>query len=401
MEEKEKQELIKRLIKENKIKTSSDITAVFNDLQKMMYQSLLNAELEIHVEKEKDNKKNGHSTKNKTLKTPVGEVKVDMPRDRKGTFEPIIVKKRQHIVEDFSRFAILLYSKGNSLEDIQEIIKSSYNIELSKSYISELVSIVSEDIKKWQERSLKPIYVMTYVDCLYCPVKLEKTSEKIAIYVMIGIDIEGKKEVIGIWISDGSESANYWTGIFEEIQERGVKDIIYLSMDGLCGLKEGLSNVYPKTKTQRCIVHLTRNLYYICNKKEVKEVISDYKKIYKSDNIETAKEQYNIFREKYASNKKVIKKVEDNIDHIFNLYSEPEHIRKLIYTTNTIESVNSCLRKVTNNKGMFINKESLIRVLYLRIQDLEKKWSKGIIGWNRILEQIILMYGERITKYLD
>lgn len=401
MKKEEKQELINKLIQENEIKTSADITEVFNDLQGMMYQSLLNAELDIHVEKEAANKKNGYSTKGKKLKTPVGEINVDMPRDRKGTFEPVIVKKRQHIVEDFSSFAILLYSKGNSMEDIQEIIKQSYNIELSKSYISDLVSRVSEDIKQWHGRKLKQLYAMTYVDCLYCPVKLEKTSEKVAIYVIIGIDIEGRKEVIGIWISDGSESASYWTEIFEEIKERGVEDILYLSMDGLCGLKEGLNNVYPKTKTQRCVVHLTRNLYYICNKKEAKEVIADYKKIYTAENLDVAKEQYNLFREKYTSNKKVLKKVDDSIDHIFNLYSEPESIRKLIYTTNAIESVNSCLRKVTNNKGMFMNKESLLRVLYLRINDLEKKWSKGTLGWNKILEQLIIMYGERITKYLN
>ena len=247
---------------------------------------------------------------------------------------------------------------------------------------------------------MKAIYPIVYVDALYSNVKVEGMCQKVATYVMIGIDIYGKKEVIGTWISDGSESATYWAGILEEIKDRGVEDIFYISLDGLTGLEEAIELVYPLTKTQRCIVHLVRNIYNVSPKKEAKTIISDFKKIYKADNLEEAKMLYENFIDKHKQHKSVIKKAKKHIEYIYPLFSETIEIRRLIYTTNAVESVNSCLRKVTNGKGMFMNKESLMRVLYLRIKDLEKKWSKGTKGWDKILNSLMLQYGERLTKHL-
>ena len=372
-----KNRLVEEITKNAGIVTSKDLDNFFLDLQGMMYQSLLNAEINHHVKEDDKNTKNGHSSKDKKLKTASGEIYVDMPRDRDGSFEPKIVQKRKRIVTDFSDFAILLYSKGNSLSDIKSIIKEAYRVDLCESFLSDLIKDVSEDVEKWQNRKLKKIYPFMYVDCLYCPVKVEGRSTKLAVYVMLGIDITGKKEVVGIWIGDGSEAASYWTGLFNEIKARGVEDILYLSMDGLTGLKEGLETVFPRTITQRCIVHLVRNIYSVCNKKDAKEVIASVKQIYQSNSLEEAKEQYKEFKTKFEGKKAVLHQVELSIDHIYSLFEVPESIRKVIYTTNPIESLNSTLRKVTNGKGMFENKESLMRVLYLRICDLEEKWNKG------------------------
>lgn len=405
MNEELKKQLLNQIISEGNIKTSKDISELFSELQGMLYQTMLDAEYEVHMGKEalnSKNKKNGYTTKNpREIKTKSGvTTKIHMPRDRNGEFEPVIVPKRKRIVEDFSELSILLYSKGNSLEDIEEIIKKLYKVNMSKTYISELITKVSDDVKTWQERALKSIYAIAYIDCLHCSVKVDGVSKKVAVYVIIGINLEGKKEILSIEIGDGSESASFWTNVLYDLKIRGVEDIIYIALDGLSGLKDSVESVYPLTKTQRCIVHIVRNLYKISPKKEVKEIIKDFKKIYQSLTKEEAKEAYKDFTKKYNDREKIIKYVENNIDHIYNLFEEPKEIRKLIYTTNQIESVNSALRKVTNGKGAFMNKESLMRVLYLRVKDLEKKWSKEIKSWNKILNDLIDMYEERITKHL-
>lgn len=263
-----------------------------------------------------------------------------------------------------------------------------------------MISRVSEKVTKWQERPLKSMYAIVYIDCLHVTVKVEGAAKKVAVYVTIGIDLEGKKEILSIIIGDGSESASFWINALCDLKARGVEDILYVSMDGLSGLKESVESIYPLAKTQRCIVHIVRNLYKRCPRKKVKEIIADFKQIYQALTLEEAEEKYDTFIEKYKENQLIIKYVNDNIDHIYNLFYETPEIRKLIYTTNTIESVNSSLRKVTNGKGMFINKESLMRSLYLRVKDLEKKWAKGTRGWSKILNDLINQYGERITKHL-
>ena len=402
MNEEFKNKIVKEIMENSKsLLTSTEVSEIFSDIQSKMYQMLLDKERDIFIDNSSDNKKNGYGKKGKRIRTKNGTISVRMPRDRKSEFNPIIIGKRQRVIDDFSDTAILLYSKGNSLEDIREIIKNVYKIELSKTFISELTSRVSVDLKEWQERQLSKIYPFMYVDCLYCPVKVEGVSTKLAVYVIIGINLAGKKEVVGIWVGDGNESASFWAGIFNELKDRGVEDILYISMDGLTGLKEAIELIYPATKTQRCIVHLVRNLYNVCGKKEVKEVIKDYKKIYTSNTLEEAQFLYSEFVLKYKNSKAIINVINKQIEHIYALFSESTEIRKLIYTTNTIESVNSCLRKVTRGKGMFINKESLMRVLFLRIKDLETKWSKGTKDWNKILNILINQYENRITKYIQ
>ena len=395
--------------KEGKIKNSLDVENFLDNLLQPLMQKLLDTELENHLEypkyehkKEKTNKtntRNGHcNTKN--VKTRYGNIEVQTPRDREGTFEPIIIEKGQTTLTGFEDKCIALYAKGMSLRDIEKTLKEIYGVKINKEQITTLISVVNEETEKWRKRKLKPMYVFTYADCLYVPLKDEITSEKKAIYVIIGVDAQGYKEILGMWI-DKSESASFWSGVFEDLKNRGVEDILYMSSDGIAGFKGSLERVFPKAQSQRCVVHLVRNLYGICPRKEAKEIISDYKKIYTSTTIEEAKIQLEEFKEKWKEYKRIVKKVEDFMEYIEPLFELPQEIRKCIYTSNAVESVNSALRKVTRGKGSFPNENSVYKVLYLRIKELSEKWRKPISNWKTIQPQLIELFGERYTKYLN
>lgn len=402
----EQEQIVNLILSNNNMKTGKDVSAVFNELRGKVIQKLLDTEMNeflgynksSHESKENENRRNGYTSKSKKVKTDYGEITICPPRDRKGEFEPQIVKKRQKVLEGFDDIAIAMYAKGMSLKDISDMIKQIYKVDLSVETISNLTSAVSEEVIKWQDRPLESFYPFVYVDCLYAPVKNDLISEKAAIYVMLGINKDGKKEVLGIWINQ-TESATFWTSVFEEIKDRGVQDIIFVSMDGLTGLSEAIEKIFPHTITQRCIVHIVRNIYSILDKKQAKEIISDLKKIYTASNLENAKLEYENFLEKYKSNSKLIKKVNSLIQHVFSIFEYPIEIRKIIYTTNPIESLNSCLRKVTRGKGSFISIEALLKVLYLRIKDLEQSWSVGTRNWENVKNQIIQLFGDRVLKY--
>jgi len=353
-----------------------------------------------HKNKKDENRRNGSTSKGKKVKTDNGEITIIPPRDREGKFEPQIIKKRQKVLEGFDNLVISLYAKGNSLKDIKETISEIYSIELSEETISNMTKAVSEEVKTWQNRQLDECYPFVYVDCLYCSVKEDLRSIKKAIYVVLGVNTRGIKDVLGIWI-DTTESASKWCEIFEELKARGVKDIFFVSMDGLSGLPEAVEKVYPQAIMQRCLVHISRNIYAIIAKKESKEIIGDFKKIYTSNNLEKAKLEYENFKEKYKENKKLLKKVKDNIEWVYQIFEYPPSIRKVIYTTNAIESLNSGLRKVTRGKGSFINENALLKVLYLRIQDLQKKWSKGIANWKNVQNELMLLFEDRYLKYIE
>lgn len=393
--------------KEGKITSSLDVENFLDGLLQPLMQKLLDTELTNHLEYDKyshveekdgENARNGHC-KTKTVKTKYGNIEVATPRDRKATFNPIIIEKGQTRLTGFEDKCIALYSKGVSLRDIEKTLKEMYGVKINKEQITKLISAVSEETQKWKTRPLKPLYVFTYADCLYVPIKDEFTSVKKAIYVIIGVDVYGYKEILGMWI-DGSESASFWSNVFEDLKERGVKDILYMSSDGIAGFKGSLERVFPKTQTQRCVVHLVRNIYSLCPKKEAKKIIADYKKIYTSSNLEEAMFQLDIFRQKYKEQKRIVKKVEDFMQYLEPLFELPQEIRKCIYTSNAIEAVNSALRKVTRGKGSFPSENSVYKVLYLRIKDLSEKWNKPIQNWKTIQAQLIELFGDRYTKYL-
>ena len=396
------------LLMKKGIKTAPEISKTLNQMYGKVVQRLLDEEFNefmeyekgSHVEKNNSNRRNGSTSKAKKVKTDNGEITVVPPRDRQGKFEPQIIKKRQRVLEGFDNLVISMYAKGNSLKDIKDTIREIYSIELSEETISNMTKSVSEEVEKWQNRKLNKCYPFVYVDCLYCSVKEDYKSIKKAIYVVLGIDTKGIKDVLGIWI-DTTESASKWCQIFEELKLRGVEDIFFVSMDGLSGLSEAIERVYPQAITQRCVVHIVRNIYSILPRKDVKEVITDFKKIYTASNLENAKLEYENFKEKYKENKKLMKKVDENIEWIYQLFDYTIGIRKAIYTTNAIESLNSGLRKVTKGKGSFINENALMKVLYLRIQDLQKSWSKGITNWTRIQNELAMLFEDRFLKYIE
>ena len=404
----EQEQIVNMILSSNSMKTGKDVSEVFNSLRGKVIQRLLDAEMDeflgynkgSHDEKTNSNRRNGSTSKAKKVKTDYGEITICPPRDREGKFEPQIVKKRQKVLEGFDDIAIAMYAKGMSLKDISDMIRQIYKVELSVETISNLTSQVSEEVQKWQNRPLEKFYPFVYVDCLYAPVKNDFISEKTAIYVMLGINKDGFKDVLGIWINE-TESAYFWTTVFEEIHSRGVEDILFVSMDGLAGLPEAIEKVFPKTITQRCIVHIVRNIYSILDKKKAKQIIADFKQIYTASNINFAKLAYENFLIKYKDNTKLIKKVNDLIHHVFSIFDYPIEIRKVMYTTNPIESLNSSLRKVTRGKGSFISKEALFKVLYLRIKDLQTSWAKGTKNWNNIQYQLVQLFGHRVFKYYD
>lgn len=406
-EEKIDNEILELLMKKG-IKTAPEISNTLNQMYGKIVQRLLDEEFNEFMEYEKGrhgdkkdlNRRNGSTSKGKKVKTDNGEITIVPPRDREGKFEPQIVKKRQKVLEGFDNLVISMYAKGNSLKDIKDTIREIYAIELSEETISNMTKSVNEEVLKWQNRKLKTCYPFVYIDCLYAPVKEDFKSVKKAIYIVLGIDAKGKKDVLGIWL-DTTETASKWCEIFEDLKYRGVEDIFFVSMDGLSGLPEAVEKVYPQAIMQRCIVHIVRNIYSILPKKDVKKVIADFKKIYTSSNLENAKLEYENFKEKYKENKKLMNKVDDNIGWIYQLFEYPAGIRKVIYTTNAIESLNAGLRKVTKGKGSFINDNALMKVLFLRIQDLQKNWSKGIANWNRIQNELAILFDDRFLKHIE
>jgi len=394
--------------KEGKIKNSLDVENYLDSLLQPLMQKLLDTELENHLEYKKykhlkgkkiDNIRNGHC-KAKIVKTKYGNITIKTPRDRNSTFNPIIIEKGQTKLTGFEDKCIALYAKGMSLRDIEKTLKEIYGVKIGKDEISKLISAVSEETNAWRKRKLKPMYVFTYADCLYVPIKDDITTSKKAVYVIIGVDVNGYKEILGLWISD-TESGSFWSNVFEDLKERGVKDILYMSSDGIAGFKGSLERVFPKAQIQRCVVHLVRNIYGLCPKKNAKDIIADYKKIYTSSNLEEADFHLKIFKEKYNSEySRIVKKVEDFMQYLEPLFELPKEIRKCIYTSNAVESVNSALRKVTRGKGAFPSENSVYKVMYLRIKDLNEKWKKPIQNWKTIQLQLIELFGDRYMQYL-
>lgn len=396
---------VNKIIESQNFKTREDINKFMKDLVGEIMQQMLNKEFNEHMDYEKgkhsDNKnsRNGLSS-TKNIRTNYGEFPIEMPRDREGSFEPKIVPKRKTILTDTADTIIMMYAKGNSVRDIKDLVKQIYGVDINENFISETTKMVSEEIIRWKKRRLKEIYSIVYMDCLYVNVKENMTSVKKAVYVALGIDIEGNKEILDFWIGD-SESSSFWYGVLEELKLRGVKDIIYLCSDGVAGFKEILEQSFPKTIHQRCIVHIIRNLTKCLPRKNWQEFCNDLKTIYKSTDIGSANEASKIVLEKWKKNIILCKKLKQDIPHMLQLYDYTPSIRRLVYTTNPIESMNSALRKVTNGKGSFVNEQALEKVLYLRIKELQENWVKKKTNkWPEILNELLIMHGERVEKYI-
>ena len=392
--------------KNGEIKNNLDVENFIDSLLGPLMQKLLDTELDNHLEYSKyernksDNSRNGYC-KSKQVETKYGSIEVKTPRDRKGSFKPVIIEKGQTKLTGFEDKCISLYAKGVSLRDIEKILKDLYGVNIGKDEITRLISAVSEEVEKFRNRKLKPLYIFTYADCLYIPIKDDNiNSQKKAIYVIIGIDAQGYKDVLGMWI-DKSEAASFWTNVFEDLKSRGVEDILYMSSDGIAGFKGSLELVFPKTQSQRCVVHLTRNIYSICPKKQANEVIQFWKKIYTSSDKDKALLLLEDFKKEFSGLNTVVKKVENFMQYLDPLFELPIEIRKAIYTSNAVESVNSALGKVTRGKGAFPNKESVYKILFLRIRELKEKWVTPIRNFKTIQFQLIELFGDRYEKHIN
>ena len=399
------------LILENyDVKNAKDINEALKDVFGPLFERMLNAEMDAHLgydknsqeEKEHDNRRNGFSEK--TIQGSFGETKIAVPRDREGSFTPIVVPKRQKDVSEIESKVLAMYARGMSQRDISATIEEIYGFELSQDKISTITDTILEDVKEWLNRPLKALYSFVFVDCIYVKMKNEHgVVDNHAVYVILGVDYEGLKDVLGLYISP-TESKSTWMKIFDSIKSRGVEDILFLSMDGVSGLEEGVRSIFPQTVVQRCIVHLIRNSTKYIPSKHLKAFCADCKAMYGAINLETAEAAFYVLKDKWGKDYPgAIKVWENNLNHVRQLFNFPTDICKVMYTTNAIESVNSSLRKVTK-KGFFENENAVFKIFYLRITgELSKKWNNAKMqNWSKVLNQLSCLEetSDRIAKYI-
>ncbi len=405
--EKTPQEIFaEKFVSELHPQTISDVENGLKSIFGPIFESMLKGELEAHLgfksndhsEKETDNRRNGYI--NKTLKSSAGEIPIKSPRDRDGTFAPRLIPKRKTDISGIESKVLAMYGKGLSQRDISDIIDDIYGFQLSPQQISIITDTVIDDMKAWQSRPLKKMYSFMFVDCLYVSIRTEYETKKHAVYCIVAYDLEGRKDILGLWIDD-TESKNQWLLIFDELKKRGVEDVAFVSMDGLPGLEDATKTVFPKAVVQRCIVHLVRNSIKYIPAKKYKAFTTDLKRIYQAANKKVALLEFEKFKERWADYPGAVKVWESNFRHVEQLFNYTEAIRKIMYTTNTIESVNSSFRKVTK-KGTFPDETAVFKVLYLRVMELYERWQdKSYPNWPIIRNQLILIddLGERIAYY--
>lgn len=394
-------ELLKILQENYNIETAQDLSSAIKDLFKDSLQEMMNAEFETSMgyskydkTTEKTNYRNGTTKKN--LKSEFGSFEFETPRDRNNEFEPMIVKKGQRDVSGIEDKIISLYGRGLSTREIHDQIQDLYGIEVSSTMVSNITDQILPIIKEWQERPLNPVYPIVFIDAVHFSVRQDNIVVKKAAYIVLGISDIGEKEIIGIWIGE-NESAKYWLGVLNELKQRGIQDILIICSDGLTGLKEAISASFPKTIHQRCIVHMIRNSVRFVNYKDLKEFCRDLKTIYTAKTEKLGYEQLQKVKEKWKTKYPTsLKNWEENWDVICPFYSYSDNLRKIMYTTNTIESLNRSFRKYTKTKSVFPSDESLMKCLYLATQNITKKWTARYRNWDQILGELSIMFDGRI-----
>ena len=385
-------------------KTLEDISGKNGLLKRMlkeMTEQILEAELTDHLGYERhspEGNNSGNSRNGKTAKTvrsDYGEVKIETPRDRNGTFEPCIVKKRQNDISDFDEKIISMYAKGMTVRDIQEHVKDIYGVEISPTAISNITDKIISLVAEWQSRPLSAVYAIVFFDAIYYHVRQEGKVINKAAYTCLGVDLKGRKDVLGLWVGE-SEGAHYWLGIMNELKNRGVEDILIACVDGLKGFPEAINSAFPKTEIQLCIVHLIRNSLKYVGSKFQKEFIADLKTIYRAPSEDKASYELDKLNAKWGQKYPLaVNPWKNNWVHVSTFFKYPEHIRKIIYTTNAVEGLHRQLRKVTKNRSVFPNDEALTKILYLAIQDVRKKWTMPLANWALTISQLAVMYEGR------
>ena len=374
---------------------------VLAPLIKQLTEAALQAELESHLTTEiNKNRKNGKSTK--IMKSSVGEFELEIPRDRNGSYESQIVKKHQtHISDHIEEKILSLYALGNSYSQISEHIQELYGIEFSKATISAVTDKVIPLLKEWQQRPLESIYPFVWLDAIHYKIKDNGRYISKAVYTILGVGLNGKKEILGLYLSE-NEGANFWLQVLTDLNNRGVEDILIASVDGLKGFPEAINAIFPNTEVQLCIVHQIRNsIRYVASKNQ-KEFMKDLKIIYQAISKEAAEMELDNLESKWGKKYPiVIKSWRNKWEHLSAYFKYPEEIRRIIYTTNIIESVHRQFRKLTKTKGAFPNENSLLKLLYMGIQNASKKWTMPIWNWSLTISQLAILFEGRLDESLN
>ena len=400
----ERKAFVQGLLEHYKPETAQDVQDMLKDLLGDTLQGLLEAEMDDelgyskydYANKETDNSRNGYSKKK--VVSSMGEIGLDIPRDRNGEFEPQIVKKHQPDISNIEDQVLSMYAKGMTTRDISEHLKTVYGVDASAEMISKMTDRILPIAKEWQNRPLERKYAIVFMDAIHYNVRQDNAIVKKAVYIAIGIRLNGSKEVLGMWVG-GNESAKYWLGVLNEIKNRGVEDIMIVSVDGLTGFGDAIHAVFPNTEIQRCIVHQIRYSTKFISYKDIKSFMKDLKEVYQAPTEDIALQKLDSLEEKWgAKYPSSISSWRNNWSTLATYFKYPAEIRRIIYTTNSMENFNRQLRKVTKAKTIFPTDDALFKMLYLAMTDITKKWVGKPWDWGQILEQLCIFFEGRITQ---
>lgn len=395
-------EYLEKLEKVNpkEIKDLKDVTGPLQEMFKAMVQEVLKAEISNHLGYEKyerngsENARNGKTSK--TLKTNIGAIEVDVPRDRKAEFEPQLIKKGQTIHEELGEKIISMYAKGMSLRDINAHMQEIYGFDLSASQLSDITDKVLPLVGEWQSRPLENIYAIVYLDAIHYKVKQDGKIVSKAVYICLGIDLNGRKDILGVWVGE-NESSKFWLSVCNELKNRGVNDILISCIDGLPGLPDAIKIVFPKTEIQLCIVHQIRNSIRYVSWKDQKEFLSDLKAVYRAPDEKSGYENLEKLDEKWGRKYPiVIKSWKDKWENLSTFFKYPDEIRRVIYTTNPLEGLNRQIRKVTKAKSIFPTDQAVQKMIFLACRDIMKKWTMPIHNWSICISQFSVYFEGRV-----
>ena len=390
----------KMLIEEYQPETVQDLQEALKDLLGDTMEQMLKAELDEHLDYEYGEKPLSLNTRNgsskKTVKSSYGNIDLNIPRDREGSFEPQALKKYQKDISNIENQIISMYAKGMTTRDISTHIKEIYGFGISESMVSKITNKILPTIEEWQNRPLEKVYPFVFLDAIHYHVRENNIVVKKAVYIALGYNTEGYKEILGMWVGE-NESSKYWLLVLNQLKERGLEDILIVSTDNLSGFSQAIESVYPKTEIQKCVIHQIRNSTKFVSYRDIKELMKDLKTVYKASTEELALSNLDIFEEKWGKKYPMcVNSWRNNWAELATYFKYPEGIRKLIYTTNSIENFNRQLRKVTKNKTIFQSDYALQKSLYLAMVDASSKWTSRIRGWDQILSQLSIFFEGRI-----
>ena len=404
-EENARRAKIRELLLSSNISSMDDIQDLFKETIAEFMESGLEAELDDELgygrydyrNKDTDNSRNGHSSK--TLRTSYGDVEVAVPRDRKGEFEPQILKKNQtSISQDIEEKILSMYAKGMTTGDIETHIQDIYGIEVSDTTISRITDKILPIAKEWQQRPLEAVYAVAFLDAIHYHVRSEGQIVKKAVYIALGINLDGKKDVLGMWVGE-NESAKYWATVLNGLKNRGVEDIFIACTDNLTGFSAAIGAVFPKTEIQNCIIHQLRNSSKYVSYKDIKELMADLRSVYAAVDEPAALDALDVFSTKWDTKyPKISRSWRENWANLSTYFKYPQEVRRLIYTTNSIEGFNRQLRKVTKTRSVFPTDDSLFKMLYLAMVDITKKWTGRQRDWSKIHAQLSIYFAERMPE---